>query len=123
MVNNHIEIARQSLELCTTIEEGLEHISGRFDSGFYEDAFVLYQDVVQAFFTIQQAIAPLSDQLSANNLASLAQSVQDSMSQIVSAYEQKNWNMARDTLQNHLLPAWIEWKQELESIFKSYVAS
>lgn len=116
------EIIRQSLDLSESIGEGLEHISRQLDKGCYEEATPLFQDVIQAFMSIQMAVEPYLNTLPCNSLISLNRDIQNTLELIVTSYEKSSWNVLRETVQQKLLPFYREWKNELIGTLGSYIS-
>lgn len=122
-MGDFFDVVKGSLELSATLLEGMEHIQAQFDAGHYEAVLPLFQDAVQAFIAIQEAIQPVLIQLPAHRLESLAELIRGSLEQTVLAYEQNNWWAASELMQNQLLPGFLSWKGELERCLGSYIAS
>ncbi|MEQ8175991.1 MAG: hypothetical protein ABRQ26_13105 [Syntrophomonadaceae bacterium] len=122
-MENNFEVIVQSLNLSCTVAEGLEHIKSKFEEGYYEDALLLFQDVVHAVMSIENAIAPFILKLPPNQLAFLKNEVQDALEIMMTAYEGGVWNTVNETMEQSLLPAYYRWKEELERCLRLYMAS
>ncbi|HWP95348.1 MAG TPA: hypothetical protein VN426_00710 [Syntrophomonadaceae bacterium] len=122
-MDNIFDVIQKALELSATILEGMEHIHSKFNAGHYEDVLPLFQDVIQALISIQEAIQPMSIQLPVERLECLADALRVSLDQIALAYEQSNWGLASESMQNQLLPGYLTWKEELARCLGSYIAS
>lgn len=121
-MDNCFEIIRQSLELSSTVGEGLQHLRISFEKGCCEDTLTLFQDVIHAFISIQQAVEPFATKLPPNQLTLLTDEINNALEYIVSAYEKSSWIILTEILENKLIPAHCRWERELEHCFGSYIA-
>jgi hypothetical protein len=118
----HMEVAKQSLELADTGLESLEYIKQQYKEGKFTETFYLFNDVVNAFSTMERSIQGLLPHLPENQISLLMDRLRNGLGLIVSTYEQDRSSQAREVLQFNLMPTYKEWRIELHRVLDQYVS-
>ncbi len=121
-MENLISIASDINELVTTIQEGLKHIQTRTEEGCFDDTLYLFEDIVQGLNSIMEALQTMvsSQKTSRNQDKTII--LLDVLDEIYLAYQNKTEG-AGWLLNEKLLPAFAEWKAELETYLLPIIQS
>lgn len=122
-MEKHKEVIERILELLETIATGIVHIQKQLSEIRYEEAFSLLQDTVLGIVSIEDALVPIMPKFRGNNIENLADILRNNLSKAVSSYEQAQEINLEKQLEKDILPAFKEWKAEVERMLKPYVVS
>ncbi|EEG76543.1 hypothetical protein [Dethiobacter alkaliphilus] len=119
----NIEVIHSILQLLPTIEEGLEYIKKQLTELRYEEALELLQDAMGGIVSIEKAVQPILQKLPENKTNFLGDNLKEKMSIVVSSYESgKNADLEKQ-VGEEALPAFKDWKAELERVLRPYTVS
>lgn len=122
-MKKYYEVIEKSLQLLETIEEGFIYTQKQLDELRYEEAFTVLKDVMEAVASIEDAMYPLKDKLPENNIDISAVPLRESMSKAISSYEQGKEADLKKQISENILPAFSNWREEIERIFGPYIVS
>ncbi|MDD2511038.1 MAG: hypothetical protein PHP26_09900 [Syntrophomonas sp.] len=114
------ETAGQIVELSRTIKEGLIHINERMDEGKLKETIFLFEDVLEAFSSIEIPIQPV---LQADNMDELQEATAElkrSLEMLAQAFEANDLEKARAEISQSLIPSYSRWQLHLEQSLKAY---
>ncbi|WP_350344137.1 hypothetical protein PRVXT_000511 [Proteinivorax tanatarense] len=120
MTNEDLKVVENTLELLETMEEGINYVIKNFKP---EEAMGMLMDIVNAFASIEEAVGNLLPKLPENEIVSKNTKLKDSLEVVIGDYESNNGQKAIDLIQNNLAPMFNEWKEEIESHLRKYVAN
>jgi hypothetical protein len=109
--------------LSDTCLEGLENIKGRLNEGQFQETIQLMSDVVTGFSQKEKSIQPIFSDFPSNQIETLTQSLRNAFELTATAYEQGQVGKVLEIFQFNLLPAFKNWKSELEQTFTPYLIS
>lgn len=118
-----IEVMRRLVELAETCHEGLQYIAARLEEGHFEEMLYLFEDVVYGFCKIQDVVSHPILPRTNNRFNQLTLEIETAMHLMLTAYENNNINEGAHTINHQLVPKLNQWRDELESHFKSYILS
>ena len=113
-MDNLISMASDINELVNTIEEGLKHIQTRARDGYFEDTLYLFEDIVEGLNSIFEALQSIDASRNLNRAQNKTVNLLDALDAINLAYRETNTADADLLINNKLMPAFAEWKAELE---------
>lgn len=122
MEQQYYDVIKRIVELAETGLEGLKQIELDLKEGKYEQSVTLLQDTINAFYSIEKAIKPMTPNLLPNELTPLSQQLTESYQLIISAYEQRAYTKAQEIMQYNLLPSYKKWHAELDSSLLPYIS-
>ncbi|WP_240374119.1 hypothetical protein [Bacillus piscicola] len=122
-MEKYIDVMKQSVELSHTMIEGLQHMQTLFGQGKMEDTVFLFEDIVAAFSSVEEAVAPVAPDMPQSDLETKLQQVQRALEVTVTAYEKKQYGKVQEIIQFTVLPKCKELHQELETAFQPYILS
>jgi len=117
------QIASDIISLSDTIIEGLEHIKKRVYEGYFEETYYLLEDITDAVASINKAAEPILPLLGENRIEQYAEHLNRLIEEMISNYEAQRIEKAKTDMQLVLIPAFKEWKNELERCLSEYIAS
>lgn len=117
------QIAGDIINLSNTIMEGLEHIKSRIVDGYFEDTYYLLEDIINAIASIHKATEPLLPLLGDNQIEQYTEQLTHLIDEMTNNYQAKQIEKAKIDMQLVLIPAFKEWKNELERCLSNYIAS
>ena len=120
-MKGNIEVMESILALIETIEEGFEHIQEQLAQLRYEEALGLLQDAMMGIQSIDEAVEPMATDLKENNIDSLGANLKAHMSQVVASYETDAKENLEKLIQDKVLVAFTDWKDEIERVLRPYV--
>lgn len=123
IMGKYYEVIKNILQLLKTIKKGFDYIQKQLSKLRYEEAFIVLKDIMEAITSIEDAIYPMKDGLPENNIDILAVSLIESMDKAVNSYEQGKEADLEIQISEDILPAFKNWKEEIERIFIPYVVS
>lgn len=118
-----MEVIRISLDLSETIFEGLEHIQKILGEGKFEQTIFLFEDVLEAFSSIERSIEPIIKKVDREALDEQLVSVKNALEIVVSTYEEKNYAKVQEVMQFTLRPQFKKFKAKIEEVFNPYLLS
>lgn len=121
MDKKYIDVIKQSLALSDTGLESLEHIKLQYKEGKFAETFYLFNDVVNAFSTIERSVQDLLPLLPENQIQVLMDRLRSALEHVVAAYEQERLSQAREVMQFNLMPTYKEWRLELHRVLDQYI--
>jgi hypothetical protein len=121
-MNKHIEVIHNMLPLLTTIKEGLNHIKMQISELRYEEALGLLQDSMLGIASIEQSLEPISE-IPKEKISYLTTDLKNSIVKIVENYEKGKQELIENQIEKEVIPAFKNWKQELENTLKQYTIS
>ncbi|TFJ94293.1 hypothetical protein [Lentibacillus salicampi] len=122
-MEKYSDVMKQSSALLETVDEGLQHMQTLLKHGKYEATISLFEDIVQAFSTIEKSVLNLPEELLTDDIQSLTGKVRNALDSVVDAYEANRYGSVRELLQFTLLPVYRKWAKELNRTFTLYVVS
>ena len=123
MRKENIEVINNILQLLLTIEEGLEHIKIQLEELRYEEALGLLEDSILGTDSIKNAIEPMKQELEEDNIVELGTVLEKNISKTISSYEDGRETNLEKQLEEGILPAFKNWKHELDKVLKPYIIS
>jgi uncharacterized protein YicC (UPF0701 family) len=123
IIKKYINVIEHILALLDTMEEGFQQALGNLSELRYEEAQILFQDIIEAVISIDDAIAPMQSELPDNNIESLAAALKSEISSLLSNNSQGIEKALESKLTQVVVPAFINWKLEIEKLLRPYVAS
>ena len=123
IIYKYIEVIQQILPLLNTIEEGILHTKHQLAELRYEQALVMFQDVMEGIASIENAIYPMKNELPKNDIESLFIALKEGINNAISSYEHSKETNIENQISEEVLPAFLTWKQEMEKVLKPYAVS
>ncbi|MGS0763330.1 hypothetical protein [Syntrophomonas curvata] len=117
------QIASDIISLSDTIMEGLEHIKKRVFDGYFEETYYLLEDIIDAIASIHKATEPMLPLMGENRIEQYAEHLNHLIDEMTNNYQTQRIEKAKTDMQLVLIPAFKEWKNELERCLSDYVAS
>jgi len=114
------EVAGQIIELSQTIKEGLIHINEKMDEGQLKETLYLFEDVLEAFSSIEIPIQPVLRADNMDELQGATAELKKSLEMLAQAFEANDLEKARAEISQSLIPAYSRWQSELEQSLKAY---
>lgn len=121
-MKKYYEVIRQILPLLETIEEAILHIQKQLKELRYEEALDLLEDSTIGIASIEKAMQPMMPELQENNIASLIARLKEKIDNAVNIYEKKKEENLQKQIEGEILPAFTEWKEEMDRLLKPYIA-
>lgn len=118
-----ITLSRDMVELSNTIKEGLEHLDKRLAEGHLEDSYYLFQDIVQAFYSVTRAMESMQANVEIAGVVQATDSLLSAFEKLSTSYEDQKLNQARMDLQLILSPAFSNWSSELHRCLQPIMES
>ncbi|MDF2530900.1 MAG: hypothetical protein K0Q65_481 [Clostridia bacterium] len=122
-MSKNSQVFNQTLGLLDTLKEGLEHTSALIVDGKGEDALEMIYDVLAGVESIISALSPLLEQLPANNLQVLEAGMSDKFNKLIDIFKLNDSVLLINHMSSDLLPAFSEWKREIEKLLMPYILS
>jgi hypothetical protein len=122
-MSKNSQVFNQTLGLLDTLKEGLEHTSSLIVDGKGEEALEMIYDVLAGVESIISALSPLLEQLPANNLQVLEADMSDKFNKLIDIFKLNDGVLLISHLSSDLLPAFSEWKREIEKLLMPYILS
>ncbi|QGU00402.1 hypothetical protein SYNTR_1808 [Candidatus Syntrophocurvum alkaliphilum] len=122
-MEKYYEVIVRILELLETMDSGLEQVKLKTEEGKFEETLMMFNDLVVGYSSIESAMQPMLEKLPENNLENKSQKMRDSVDQMVATYENKEPAKGLELMKSSLLPAFQEWKKEIEKTIKPYILS
>ncbi|SDH19792.1 hypothetical protein SAMN05192534_102141 [Alteribacillus persepolensis] len=123
-MEKQLPVMEHILNLSETMGEGLQHIARLFHEGKFENGLPLFEDVIQAFTTIEQSFASLSSNMEALGIVQEEQEkFRTALDYIVTQMESGAHEQSKEVLHFTVLPRWRKWKGALEAAFRSFLVS
>lgn len=117
------QIASDIINLSDTIMEGLEHIKKRVYDGHFEETYYLLEDIIDAVASIHKATEPMLPLLGENRIEQYSEHLTRLIDEMTNNYEAQRIEKAKTDMQLVLIPAFKQWKTELERCLSDYIAS
>ncbi|WP_132995185.1 hypothetical protein [Sporanaerobacter acetigenes] len=121
-MNNYIEVIHNILPLLTTIEEGLTHVKKQISELRYEEALGLLQDSMLGVASIEVALQPMRG-ISMGKIVPLTDILKNNINKVLESYEKGKQELIENQIEKEVLPAFNNWKKELEKTLKPYILS
>jgi|SRR5699024_2879547 len=122
-MEKYISVIKQSIELLNTTQEGLEHVQRLLKEGKFENSIPLFSDILLAFSTVESTVICLPEEILLDEAKGCTSKVRKALDFFVGTYEAKDYYKIQEILQFTLIPRFKRWKDLLEEMFSSYVAS
>ncbi|HYE10927.1 MAG TPA: hypothetical protein VEF53_12170 [Patescibacteria group bacterium] len=122
-MSKNSQVFNQTLGLLDTLKEGLEHTNSLIVDGKGEEALEMIYDVLAGVESIISALSPLLEQLPANNLQVLEADMSDKFNKLIDIFKLNDGVLLISHLSSDLLPAFSEWKREIEKLLMPYILS
>ncbi|UOQ85179.1 hypothetical protein [Gracilibacillus salinarum] len=120
-MNKQPQVMQQSLHLSETIEEGVLHIQSQLKIGELAETFYLFEDVVQAFASIETAVEGLDEGFDSASVQTETNKLRQTISLVVDQYEANNIGKVQEILQFSIVPAVKRWRTEMENAFHPHI--
>lgn len=117
------EVIEHTLELLSTIEEGVLYAQKQALELNYEGALTILQDAMEGINCIENAIEPMKDELAANNIDTTLMTLKDKLSALIEHNGRKQPTDLENQVSKVILPCYISWKTEVEKTLKTYIVS
>ena len=121
-MNKHIEVIHNILPLLSTIEEGLNHIKIQMSELRFEESLELLQDSMLGIASIDQSLEPILE-IPKDKISYLTTDLKNSILKLVENYEKGKQELIEMQIDKELLPAFLDWKDELEITLNPYIIS
>ncbi len=122
-MEKYMEVMRLTIELSDSCLAGIRHLQNQLNMGYMEESIILLQDVVGAFYQMEKAIQPIIDILVLTELEDKTNLVRDSLEHVVTFYEKEEDGQAYSMIEMKFLPYYLDWKEDIERSFTSYVVT
>lgn len=122
-MESYTDVIKNILELLKTIEEGIFHMEKLILKLEYEECVVMFQDVLHGIEGIETSMMPMLEKLPENNISTLMEKIYSSVENIVNIIENNQVDNLSVKIESDFMPAFLNWKIELERILSSYVVS
>ncbi|WP_066290399.1 hypothetical protein [Bacillus sp. FJAT-29937] len=122
-MEKYIEVMKKSLELSETILEGLRYIQKLLSEGKSEQSVFMFEEVLQAYATIERNIEPVVNELNNESISAKQAEFSHTANLVVTAYEEKNYAKVKEIIQFTLVPRYKRLKEELELAFNPFIVS
>jgi len=116
------EVMKQSLELLQTIQEGLTHVQQSLNERKYDQTISLFEDAVYAFNTVENSVRGLGSEFVSDAADQTRERIVKGLDTAVGFYEQNAFGRVQETLQFTLIPAFEQWKKQLNLDFGKHLA-
>ena len=116
--NYQYDLALKVLELCQTVEEGLEYLKMQIGSGKMENIGYLFLDIGNAVMAISNSLEAFTDDRTKMDAA--FSSVDDSLRVMIDLYSEQSFEQALVELQYLLMPAFDTWQDSLREYLQPY---
>ena len=120
-MESKISVCREILSLGGTMEEGLAHLVNRMGEGHLEDTRFLYEDILNAFRSINMALE--MDFAEQNKIPVVSERLQLAFDKINQSYTDNKLNSCRMDMQFILYPAFKDWMQEINRCLRPIIQS
>lgn len=118
------EVIYHILELLPTVEEALRHMVGQLNEERLEESALLFRDTAQAFASIagsmEKNLTWLLEEHEDSVIPSTAR-IRAAIGAVIHGYEIKDLSYMQFILQNQLLPAFGEWRRNLEEVLQAQI--
>lgn len=121
-MESQINLCREILNIGTTMEEGLNHLVSRMGEGHFEDTRYLFDDIGDAFRSINAALNTVTIQ-EGNAIEEMSDRLQTSFEKMNQSYEIDNLSQGRMDMQFVVVPAFKIWIQEIDRCLSPLVQS
>jgi nicotinamide riboside kinase len=118
-----ITLSRDMVELSNTIKEGLDHLDKRLADGHLEDSYYLFQDIIQAFYSVTRAMESIQSSIEIETVVRATDKLLNAFEKLSISYEDQKLNQARMDLQLILSPAFSAWSNELHRCLQPIMES
>ncbi len=122
-MSNLFETARDVIDLSNTMQEGMQYIAQRIEGERFNETLFLFEDVLEAFASIQTSVGLLVELEKQGELEDSSRILRESMERLARAYEEGSLEKARLEVQTTLLAAFKKWQDQLQSSLKQYLES
>ena len=117
--NYQFGLARQVLDLCQTVEEGLKYLKLQSGLGKMGNTGYLFIDICNAFMVISNSLEAFEDDSAKMDAA--FSSVDISLQAMINLYADQSFEQAWVELQYLLLPAFETWQDSLQKYLQPYL--
>jgi hypothetical protein len=111
------------LELLPTIDEALQHMVTQLDELRLEGAEVLLRDATQAISSISGNLVLLTTEHDEAVLVQSTSNIREAIGAIIDGFEASNLSLIHTALATRLIPAFNEWRQQVEMVLQPSVSS
>ncbi|WP_438447381.1 hypothetical protein [Gorillibacterium sp. sgz5001074] len=115
-MERYIDMLQRTLELSDTCLEGFLYVKDQLDGIYQEQATILLQDAVEAFYKMKFALDIIENQLEENALDDYTSDISLVMEHVITSLEQNNPELCVYLLESSVIPAFITWKKELDRL-------
>ncbi len=123
IMENQISLCREIIIMGGTMEEALNHLVGRMGEGHFEDTRYLFDDIMEAFRSINAALETVSIQWEETKAGELSDRLQMSIDKMNQSYEDNKLDQGRIDMQFILMPAFKAWIQEIDKCLSPLIQS
>ncbi|KAB8139474.1 hypothetical protein F9U64_00115 [Gracilibacillus oryzae] len=120
-MEKQLDVMKNVLGLSETVLEGVLHIQSALKERQMEETMYLFEDIIHAFATIENAINELDDEYVSEEVTNHMKKVQKGLEAAVQQYEVEISGRLQEVLQFNLVPATKNWKIALENQFNPLV--
>lgn len=122
-IKKFLEVIHNIVPLLNTIEEGFNHIKKQLLELRYEEALGLLEDVVLGIFSIEDAIEPMILGLEENKIETFGIALKENINKTLAMYEDGKEAGLATQIVEEVLPAFQDWKEEIERVLRPYIVS
>ncbi len=116
-------LAMRLLELAATGLEGLEYVKEQNGQGNYEQAMLVFTDVIHSFSEIENVLNTNQPEQGCADLVTDTELLRDGFNWMVRAYESQEQGGTLGIMQLTLIPRYKSWQEELEKSLSRYIVS
>ncbi|MEN6414823.1 MAG: hypothetical protein ABFC84_18955 [Veillonellales bacterium] len=110
------EIVYHILGLLPTIEAALTHMVGQLDELRLEESEVLFRDAAQAIGSIAENVAALTGQQENADLLKTTARMRRALGAVIDGFESGSLPAIQNALVQQLLPAFLDWRRQIEQL-------
>lgn len=118
---NSFHVMSQLLDICDSIEEGLDYIVATISDGDYNNIFRVILDILKAHTAINLQMSKFSKFLSENNLISVNEEFKNSLLKVAEYFNNEEWVLFESHLVQQVRPCFLSWKKEMDSTLSPYI--
>ncbi|ENH98402.1 hypothetical protein J416_00404 [Gracilibacillus halophilus YIM-C55.5] len=119
-MEKQIHLMQHILELSETMDEGMTHIHSQLKAGKQDETVYLFEDFVQAFASIENAIETVDDEFKNDEVDEKTKDVKKNIEAVVQLYEMKDYDKIVENMESGLFPNLNEWRSQLETAFQPH---
>lgn len=120
-METNLDVCREILYLGDTMKEGLDHLVNRMGEGHLEDTRYLFDDILSAFQSINNALD--TNYTEGTEITAASDCLQLAFDKMNQSYEDDKLDRCRMDMQFILYPAFTNWMQEVDKCLRPLIQS